>query len=225
MQPVITSLLDTDLYKFTMWQALLHRHPQTQSEYRFVCRNQPIYPLAELLPEVNAALDHLCTLRFSEDELAYLGGLRFIKSDFIDFLRIFQFQRNFIRAWAEGDQLLIVAQGPQVHVMGFEIPVLAIVNELHFRRLDRPAVREEGRRRLAAKIEQLQRAAADPGAARLSAVASLGVEGCAPDVVGSAAEAAVAVTGLPPTPQAPGWMSAIVTQVTGRRPSPSTGPM
>ena len=49
MASVITSLLDTDLYKFTMWQALLHRHPQTQSEYRFVCRNQPIYPLAELL--------------------------------------------------------------------------------------------------------------------------------------------------------------------------------
>ena len=39
--PVISSLLDTDLYKFTMWQALLHRHPQTQAEYRFVCRNTP----------------------------------------------------------------------------------------------------------------------------------------------------------------------------------------
>ncbi len=67
MNPIITSLLDTDLYKFTMWQALLHRHPQTQSEYRFVCRNTPAYPLAELLPEVNAALDHLCTLRFTPD--------------------------------------------------------------------------------------------------------------------------------------------------------------
>ncbi|RYF68530.1 MAG: nicotinate phosphoribosyltransferase, partial [Comamonadaceae bacterium] len=71
MNPVITSLLDTDLYKFTMWQALLHRHPQTQSEYRFVCRNQPVYPLAELLPEINAALDHLCSLRFTPDELTY----------------------------------------------------------------------------------------------------------------------------------------------------------
>ena len=149
MATVITSLLDTDLYKFTMWQALLHRHPQTQSEYRFVCRNQPIYPLAELLPEVNAALNHLCTLRFSEDELAYLGGLRFIKSDFIDFLRIFQFQRSFIRAWAEGDQLHIVAQGPQVHVMSFEIFVLAIVNELYFRRFDATAALASGRERLA----------------------------------------------------------------------------
>jgi len=105
---------------------------------------------------VNAALDHLCSLRFSADELAYLGSLRFIKSDFIDFLRIFQFQRSFIEARAEGDQLHIVAQGPQVHVMGFEIFVLAIVNELYFRRFDATAALASGRERLAVKVQQLQ---------------------------------------------------------------------
>lgn len=153
---VIQSLLDTDLYKFTMWQALLHGHPQTQSEYRFVCRNQSAYPLTELLSEINAELDHLCTLRFAPDELAYVGGLRYIKSDFIDFLRIFQFQRNFIEASAEDGQLHIVARGPQVHVMGFEIFVLAIVNELYFRRFDPAAALAEGRRRLAAKVQTLK---------------------------------------------------------------------
>jgi nicotinate phosphoribosyltransferase len=156
MTGIITSLLDTDLYKFTMWQALLHRHPQTQSEYRFVCRNPPLYPLAELLPEVNAELDHLCSLRFTKGELDYLGSLRFIKSDFIDFLRIFQFQRSFIEARAEGGALTIVARGPQVHVMGFEIFVLAIVNELYFRRFDTAAALAGGRERLAAKVRQLQ---------------------------------------------------------------------
>ncbi|EJE52042.1 nicotinate phosphoribosyltransferase [Acidovorax sp. CF316] len=153
---VIHSLLDTDLYKFTMWQALLHGHPQTQSEYRFVCRNQSAYPLTELLDEVNAELDHLCTLRFAPDELAYVGGLRYIKSDFIDFLRIFQFQRSFIEASAVDGQLHIVARGPQVHVMGFEIFVLAIVNELYFRRFDPAAALAEGRRRLAAKVLTLK---------------------------------------------------------------------
>ncbi|KRC16961.1 nicotinate phosphoribosyltransferase [Acidovorax sp. Root217] len=153
---VIHSLLDTDLYKFTMWQALLHGHPQTQSEYRFVCRNQSAYPLTDLLADVNAELDHLCTLRFAPDELAYVGGLRYIKSDFIDFLRIFQFQRNFIEASAEDGQLHIVARGPQVHVMGFEIFVLAIVNELYFRRFDPNAALAEGRRRLAAKVQTLK---------------------------------------------------------------------
>ncbi|QBM26047.1 nicotinate phosphoribosyltransferase [Hydrogenophaga pseudoflava] len=156
MEPVITSLLDTDLYKFTMWQTMLHRHPQTQAEYRFVCRNQSAYPLTELLDEVNAELDALCALSFTEDELRYLGGLRYIKSDFVDFLRIFRFQRGFIQAFAEGDQLRIVAKGPQVHVMAFEIFVLAIVNELYFRRFDRASAEAEGRRRLEAKIATIE---------------------------------------------------------------------
>jgi nicotinate phosphoribosyltransferase len=156
MQPVIHSLLDTDLYKFTMWQAMLHRHPATQAEYTFVCRNQPAYPLAELVGEVNQQLDHLCSLKFSADDLAYLGGLRFIRSDFVDFLRIFHFQREFISARAVGEQLEIVASGPQVHVMAFEIYVLAIVNELYFRRFDQTAALAEGRRRLKAKIERLK---------------------------------------------------------------------
>lgn len=156
MEPVITSLLDTDLYKFTMWQTMLHRHPQTQAEYRFVCRNQPAFPLTQLLDEVNAELDALCALSFNEDELRYLGGLRYIKSDFVDFLRIFRFQRAFIEAFAEGEQLRIVAKGPQVHVMAFEIFVLAIVNELYFRRFDRAAAEAEGRRRLEAKIAVIE---------------------------------------------------------------------
>ena len=154
--PVITSLLDTDLYKFTMWQTMLHRHPQTQAEYTFVCRNEPAFALAELVGEVNDELDHLCALSFQADELAYLGGLRFMRSDFIDFLRIFHFQREFITARADGKKLQIIASGPQVHVMAFEIYVLAIVNELYFRRVDRDAALAEGRKRLAAKIERLR---------------------------------------------------------------------
>lgn len=165
MQAVITSLLDTDLYKFTMWQTMLHRHPQTQAEYAFVCRNRSGYPLAELLADVNEQLDHLCTLGFADDELAYLGSLRFIKSDFVDFLRIFRFQREFIEARADGDRLVIQARGPQVHVMGFEIYVLAIVNELYFRRFDAEAALAEGRRRLAAKVARLREFGREPARA------------------------------------------------------------
>jgi nicotinate phosphoribosyltransferase len=164
MQPVITSLLDTDLYKFTMWQAMLHRHPETEAEYTFLCRNEPAYPLAELVPDLNRELDALCSLSFKPDELRYLGSLRFIRSDFVHFLRIFHFQRDFIvaRAAADGRGLEIVASGPQVHVMAFEIFVLAIVNELYFRRFDADAAWREGRSRLAAKIERLREFAKEP---------------------------------------------------------------
>ena len=156
----IHSLLETDLYKFTMWQAMLHRHPQTQAEYTFVCRNTPAYPLAELAAEVGEQVRLLCAMRFTYDELAYLRSLRFLKSDFIDFLSIFQFQQRFIEIRADGDRLSIVARGPQVHVMGFEIYLLAIVNELYFRRLDQAGVLAGGRARLAAKIDRIESAAA-----------------------------------------------------------------
>jgi len=152
-QPVVRSLLENDLYKFTMWQALLHSHPGAEAEYAFVCRNAPVYPLAELKNDVEAELDRLCTLSFAPDELDYLRSLRFIKSDFVDFLSVFRFQRRFIQVSTEGEQLRIVARGPLVHVMAFEIFVLYIVNELYFRRLPQDAsILATARQRLSDKI-------------------------------------------------------------------------
>lgn len=165
MVPIVRSLLETDLYKFTMWQALLHSHPGADSEYEFVCRQprggEPV-SLADLEYEVNLQLDHLCSLSFAEDELAYLRGLRYIKSDFVDFLAVFRFQRKFIRVSVADGQLSIHAAGPQVHVMGFEIYVLYIVNELYFRRFDLAAALAEGRTRLNGKIAMLKSLADAP---------------------------------------------------------------
>jgi len=175
MSHIVRSLLETDLYKFTMWQALLHSHPNSQAKYSFVCRSQPQFPLALLKEEVESELDHLCTLRFGEDELEYLRQLRFIKSDFVDFLTIFQFQRKFISVETDGDQLVIEACGPQVHVMGFEIFVLYIVNELYFRRFDQEACLQEAQRRLDAKITQLKAGLAQRGTVHPFAFSDFGL--------------------------------------------------
>ena len=75
MPPIITSLLDTDLYKFTMWQAMLHRHPQTQAYYEFVCRNTPHYPLADLLLVAGEASSH-CVRATTEHLLQHLPSGR-----------------------------------------------------------------------------------------------------------------------------------------------------
>lgn len=161
-KPILSSLLDTDLYKFTMWQALLHSHPANQAEYEFVCRNEPLFPLTELLDEVNEQLDLLCKLTFTDSELGFLGSLSYMKSDFIDFLRIFRFQRKFISARAEGTRLVVTAKGPQVHVMGFELYVLGIVNELYCRRFDQDKALQTSRERLNSKIAVLNAFASEP---------------------------------------------------------------
>lgn len=155
--PIVRSLLETDLYKFSMWQALLHSHPSAQAEYGFFCRNATVFPLAELKEEVERELDHLCTLSFQPDELEFLRKLRYLKSDFVDFLSVFRFQRRFITVEADGPQLRILAKGPIVHVMGFEIFVLYIVNELYFRRLgETDKALAVARERLEAKVAYLQ---------------------------------------------------------------------
>lgn len=172
MTPIITSLLDNDLYKFTMLQTMLHQFPQTHGVYHFRCRNNDdtLFPLARLKPDLEVQIDHLCTLRFTQDELNYLRGLRFIKSDFVDYLELFQLKRRFITVTTnESGKLFITIEGPMIQAMFFEIFVLALVNELYYQNLHNPSffsspsfnltqnnVLVEGEQRLQAKVELLK---------------------------------------------------------------------
>jgi nicotinate phosphoribosyltransferase len=151
---IIKSLLDTDLYKFTMMQVVLHHFPAAQVEYRYKCRNTGV-DLRPYLDEIRAEIHDLCQLRFSEAELAYLGGLRFIKSDFIDFLGLFHLPEKCITVsmGEEPGEIAISVKGSWLHTILFEIPVLAIVNEVYFRKTCQAPNWEEGRLRLQNKMK------------------------------------------------------------------------
>ncbi|MDO4696711.1 MAG: nicotinate phosphoribosyltransferase [Neisseria sp.] len=158
-QAIIPSLLDTDLYKFTMLQVVLHQFPQAHGVYEFRCRNndETVYPLADIREDLERELDALCTLKLQQDELDYLRGLRFIKSDFVDYLELFQLKRRFVNVSTdEQGRLNIRVEGPMIQAMFFEIYILAIVNELYFRRLETPEVLAEGERRLQEKARLLR---------------------------------------------------------------------
>ncbi|MFM8576078.1 MAG: nicotinate phosphoribosyltransferase, partial [Limnohabitans sp.] len=93
---IITSLLDTDLYKCTMMQVVLHQFPGAQVEYRFKCRN-PGVQLAPFVEEIRSEIRSLCSLSFKESELRYLRCLRFIKSDVVYFLGMFRLNEKYIQ--------------------------------------------------------------------------------------------------------------------------------
>ena len=155
---IIRSLLDTDLYKFSMMQVVLHHYPAAQVEYRFKCRN-PGIDLVPYIGEIRAELDALCSLRFSEDELAYLRSWRFIKSDFIDFLGLFQLNAKYVSiepASSGNGEIEIRIVGPWLHTILFEVPLLAIVNEVYFRNAHPGLGLDEGRERLRDKIALLR---------------------------------------------------------------------
>jgi nicotinate phosphoribosyltransferase len=158
----IDSLLDTDLYKFTMMQVVLHHFPAAQVEYRFKCRNAGV-DLRPYVDDIRAGIVDLCRLRFRPRELDYLRSWRFFKSDYVDLLKLFQLDQRFIHvapADAPGEIEIVIA-GPWLHTILFEVPVLAIVSEVYSRRVHPEPDFAEGRRRLAAKIADIN-AVEDP---------------------------------------------------------------
>ena len=132
-KPVIHSLLENDFYTFSQQMAVLHQFPSTQVHAKFKCRNKAdLTPIARFLIQ---ELNRLCCLRFQEDELQYLSNIPFLKPDYIDFLRVFQLNRKNIVVSVFDGELHIDITGTWLHVIMFEVPVLAIVNELYFRHL------------------------------------------------------------------------------------------
>lgn len=155
---IIESLLDTDLYKFTMMQCVLHQFPGAEVAYRFRCRNVGV-ELGPYADEIRDEIHHLCSLRFKDEELEYLAGLRFIKSDFVDFLSLFHLKEKYITVKADSEApngIDITIEGPWLHTILFEIPVLAIVNEVYFRHKMPVADEKEGMKRLRTKIDLIR---------------------------------------------------------------------
>jgi nicotinate phosphoribosyltransferase len=155
--PIITSLLDTDLYKFTMQQTVLHQFPHAHNvEFHFKCRTKGAN-MVKYIDEINRQIDHLCTLEFTKEELDYLSTRAYFKPDYIAFLNIFRMQRQYINVvQLDDEEIDIVIRGPWVHTILFEVPVLAIVNEVYFRQYGSDELYVEGRKRLAEKIKMLQ---------------------------------------------------------------------
>ena len=153
-EPIILSLLDTDLYKFNMDQVIFHKHTDLNGEYVFKCRNEGVVFTQEMLDEINAQIDHLCSLRFSRDELDYLRSIRFIKHDYVEFLRLWRPIREYVETGlSESGELQVKVSGPLFSALQFEIYLLEIINEVYFRMsYDYGTLRASAEERLNQKI-------------------------------------------------------------------------
>ena len=133
-EPIIVSLLDTDLYKFNMDQVIFHKHTDLTGKYIFKCRNENVKFNQEMVQEISDQIDHLCSLHFTKEELEYLRSIRFLKNDYIEFLRLWHPIRDYVTCSLNEDGTLnCVVKGPCFSAMQFEIYLLEIINETYFR--------------------------------------------------------------------------------------------
>ena len=135
MEKIISSLLETDMYKFSMGQAIYHKFPSYVTTWDFKCRNEGVKFTHEMVEEIREQVKAYCSLSFTEDELEYLSGIEWIKRDYVDFLRLWhpRFEDFSIKEIPDGCGLSIETTGTWVNTSFYEIPTLAIVNEVYFR--------------------------------------------------------------------------------------------
>ena len=158
---IINSLLDTEFSKLTMAQIVLHMHPDVIVRYRFESKNKK---KIGHIQEINQEIDHLCTLRFKDDELDYLDSLNVFKKDFIEYLRLVQLNRKYITAEIDNNRRLqIEIKGTWISTIFFSVPVLTIVSEIYskYQSINEKGFHsvedtlDTGEQRLAKKIEYL----------------------------------------------------------------------
>ena len=140
MKQIVTSLLDTDLYKFSMGQLAMRKYGDANVEWKFVCRNKDVHFTADMLTEIRHQLELYCGLQFTKEELEYLSSIKWLDKGYISFLAVWHpMMEHFIIDDDADCGLNIRTVGPWFLTIYYEIPVLSIVNEVyyHFQYKDR----------------------------------------------------------------------------------------
>lgn len=158
LNQIITSLLDTDLYKFSMGQAIYHQFSDYKTTWSFKCRNKDVHFTEEMVEEIKEQIKAYCELRFTEEELTYIDHIKWMKGSYVDFLRLWKprFEDYEITTDAECG-LAIDTRGTWLNTSMYEIATLAIVNEVYFRMAyDYDELFESFKERLEAKVQKLE---------------------------------------------------------------------
>lgn len=166
MKQIITSLLETDMYKFSMGQAIYHQFPNYKTTWTFRCRNKDVKFTKEMVAEIKHQIQEYCKLRFTEDELAYLDSIKWIRGSYVDFLRLWQPRYEDFEITEDAEcGLSIEAKGTWLNTSMYEIPVLSIVNEVFFRmNYDYDKLFASFKEKLKAKVQALIDGTYDIGA-------------------------------------------------------------
>jgi len=147
-------MLDTDLYKFTMMQVVLHQYPQATAEYHWILRSEGV-DLRPFADEIAREISQLSQCQITEAEIQYLKTLGYFKEDFLDRLRDFRFNPSYVTIKKDPEFSLEI-RGPWLETILFEVPLLAIISEIVMRGLHPNLTFSEARQRLQQKIKRIQ---------------------------------------------------------------------
>ncbi|KAI0774971.1 nicotinate phosphoribosyltransferase [Trametes elegans] len=147
------SLLDTDLYKFTMQQAVLQHFPGIEGTYRFTHRDKDVLFTRECFERFQHSAAQFGRLQLTQEERAWLAqACPYMKPAYLDYLAAYRFKPEQLRLRfepipedadkdARGDgsargNIHIDAVGPWQETILWEVPLMACLSEIFFTTVD-----------------------------------------------------------------------------------------
>lgn len=133
---IVKSLLDTDLYKFTMHQLFFHMFPNAHAKYRFKNRTKEV----NLLPYIQFIKNEVEKLNgkgFTKKEIEYLGsikdvaGIPLFKESYLNFLEDYTLKSRCVTVKEKNGDLDISVKGNILQSMMWEIYLLKIVHGIY----------------------------------------------------------------------------------------------
>lgn len=139
-RPIITSLLDQDLYKLSMQQFFVNQCPTATGVYKFNCRTQGV-DLTPIIPALREQIEAVAALRMTQTEIDFLSRTqRHLSPNYLAFLRDFQLDARDVKIADVNGKLEIAIGGPNTPLAKgspWEIFTLSLVNELYYRHVTR----------------------------------------------------------------------------------------
>lgn len=162
LKPIINSLLENDLYKWSMGQAIFHQFTKFTTTWNIKCRNPDVWFTPEMVKEVNDQIDHYCSLSYTEDELMWMkSNIKWLDEGYIDFLRLWKPRRSEIHVkcspFDEHRGMEVFARGSWLNTSMYEVPILAIVCEVYYAfRYGEYELKDEYKARTMKKLQKMK---------------------------------------------------------------------
>ncbi len=152
---MIQSILDNDLYKFTMQQAIHMLYPRAHAQYEFINRGGTPFPKG-FARKINDQVQKMAALSLSPEQKIFLEtSCYFLTPVYLDFLSSYRFDPDEVSVTQKKDALVLTITGPWYRTVLWEVPLMAIISETFFKTKPQPPLSNQKRRAVNTKKAEI----------------------------------------------------------------------
>jgi nicotinate phosphoribosyltransferase len=134
---IIQSLLDSDIYKLSMGNVVLKKYCGIPVDYKFIARSPLKGVTGDFCNDIENEIDAMSTLRVSSEDIEFLQhAAPYLTTDYLKWFRDYKFDPTQLNIVAGSDNVHIGVSAPWEEGIYWEVPLLAAVSELYYRKYD-----------------------------------------------------------------------------------------